>query len=132
MAPERVLIVLLRMGALVTMCAFFAIFLPVDFMAATHERLGLGAFPRTAVVDYLTRSVAALYGFHGVFVWIVSRDPARYRVFVWYVAFMNIAFGAMMLGIGLHAGLPRFWSALEGPSVAAFGIAIAVAAKRAW
>ena len=106
------------------MVAFLAILLPVDWMAATHERLGLGAFPRSPLTEYLTRSIAALYGFHGVFVWIVSFDLVRYRVFAWFAAIMNLIFGAMMLAIDLHAGMPAIWTAIEGPSIMAIGAAI--------
>jgi hypothetical protein len=130
MTAHRILVFLLRIAALGTMLAFGAIFLPVDFMADSHRRLGMGEFPRAAVVDYLTRSIAALYGFHGAFVWIVSTDPARYRAFVWFVAVMNIVFGVIVFAIGLHAGLPRFWVAVEGPSIVVLGAAIAVAAAK--
>ena len=127
---EKLLVVVLRISAAGLMLAFLAVLLPVDWMAATHPRLGLGEFPRTPIVDYLTRSIAALYGFHGVFVWIVSSDPARYRVFVWFAAIMNVVFGAMMIAIDLHAGMPAIWTAIEGPSIIAMGVAIAVLATR--
>jgi hypothetical protein len=128
--PERLLVVLLRLSGSGLMLAFLAVLLPVEWMAATHPRLGLGEFPRTSIVDYLTRSIAALYGFHGVFVWIVSFDPVRYRVFVWFAAIMNIIFGAMMIAIDLHAGMPAIWTMIEGPSIMAVGVAIAVCALR--
>ena len=127
---ERLLVLLLRISGSGLMLAFLAVLLPVDWMAATHPRLGLGEFPRTPIVDYLTRSIAALYGFHGLFVWIVSFDPVRYRVFVWFAAIMNIVFGAMMLAIDLHAGMPAVWTAIEGPSIMATGVAIAAAIDR--
>lgn len=130
MTRERLLVVLLRVSGSGLMLAFLAMLLPVDWMAAAHPRLGLGPFPRTPIVDYLTRSVAALYGFHGVFVWIVSFDPERYRVFVRFVAVMDIVFGAMIIAIDLHAGMPAVWTALEGPSVMAMGVAIAALAPR--
>jgi hypothetical protein len=95
-------------------------------MAATHQRLGLGEFPRAPVVEYLTRSIAALYGFHGVLVLLVARDPRRNRAFVSYLAVMDITFGVMMLAIDLRAGLPRFWTLLEGPSIAALGVVMAL------
>jgi len=129
-ARERLLVVVLRISGAGLMLAFLAVLLPVEWMAATHPRLGLGEFPRTPIVDYLTRSIAALYGFHGVFVWIVSIDPVRYRVFVWFAAVMNILFGAMMVGIDLHAGMPAVWTAIEGPSIIAMGVAIAALATR--
>ena len=123
------LVAVLRLSAVSTMIAFFAMLLPVDWMVATHARLGLGEFPQVPIMQYLTRSIAALYGFHGVFVWIVSTDPVRYRPFVWFAATMNIVFGAMMIAIDVYAGMPALWTALEGPSIMAMGIAIALVAR---
>jgi hypothetical protein len=122
----RLLVALLRLTGAVLVLAFLAIFLPGAWMAATHRGLGMGEFPRMPVVDYLARSVAALYGFHGVLVLLVSTDPARYRTIVWYLAVMNVVFGAIMLGIDRHAGMPALWTALEGPSIAALGIVMAI------
>ena len=119
------LVVLLRIAGCVTLAAFPAMLLPVEWMASTHAQLGLGEFPRAPIVDYLARSIAALYGFHGVLVLIVSTDPIRYRPIVWFIAAMNIVFGLMMIAIDLYAGLPASWTALEGPPIVAFGLAIA-------
>ena len=129
LSSPLMLVALLRLSALGTMIAFFAILLPVEWMVATHARVGLGEFPQVPIMQYLTRSIAALYGFHGVFVWIVSTDPVRYRAFVWFTATMNIVFGAMMLAIDLYAGMPALWTAIEGPGIMAIGIAIALAAR---
>lgn len=120
----KLLQALLRLGGVVTICGFFAILLPEEWMAASHAWLGLGEFPRAPIVDYLTRSVAALYGFHGVLLLTVARDPIALRPIVSYVAFMNVAFGAIMLGIDLHAGMPLLWTLGEGPPIAAMGVAI--------
>lgn len=122
----RVLVALLRLAGCVTATAFLAIFLPVEWMASTHRWLGLGEFPRTPVVDYLARSVAALYGFHGVLLLIIAGDPIRYRAIVSYVAVMNVLFGLIVFAIDLHAGLPSAWTALEGPPIALFGIVLAL------
>jgi hypothetical protein len=124
------LVVILRIAGCVTLAAFPAMLLPVEWMAATHARLGLGEFPRVPVVDYLARSIAALYGFHGVLVLIVSTDPIRYRPIVWFIAVMNVIFGLMIVAIDLHAGLPAFWTALEGPPIVAFGVVIALLNRR--
>jgi hypothetical protein len=119
-----VLVVLLRLAGAVMVLAFLAVVLPVDWMAGTHRWLGLGEFPRAPIVDYLARSVALLYGFHGVLVLIVSRDPVQYRTIIWYLAVMNILFGAIIIAIDIHAGLPAMWTLLDGPPVTAFGIVI--------
>src|SRR3712207_5837294 len=82
--------VLLRIMGTMTAVAFLTMLMPPDWMAAVHDRLGLGPFPRSAVVDYLARSIAALYGFHGVLLLLVSTDPVRYRPIVIYVGILNI------------------------------------------
>src|SRR5687768_18496075 len=106
------------------MTAFLAMLLPVDWMASTHQWRGLGEFPRAPVVDYLARSIAALYGFHGVLLWIIATDPRKYRALVWYVAAMNVVFGLLVIAIDVHAGMPAFWTLAEGPPIVAFGIVI--------
>lgn len=120
------LVILLRLAGTTTVTAFLAMFLPVDWMAATHARLGLGEFPRAPIVDYLARTVAALYGFHGVLLLIVSTDTVRYRPIVSFVAVMNVIFGIIVLAVDLHAGLPLWWTLIEGPPIALLGMALAV------
>lgn len=115
---------LLRLAGAVTFSAFFAMFLPVEWMAASHRWLGLGEFPRSPVVDYLARSIAALYGFHGVLLLLIATDPIKYSTIVQFVAIMNILFGIMVFVIDLHAGMPWFWTALEGPPIVVMGMAI--------
>ena len=120
----RLLKALLRLGGVVTVSGFAAILLPEEWMAASHAWLGLGEFPRAPIVDYLARSIAALYGFHGVLLLTVARDPLALRPIVSYVAFVNVAFGAIMLGIDLYAGMPLWWTLGEGPPIAALGVVI--------
>ena len=112
------------MGA-VTVTAFATMFLPVEWMAATHRWLGLGELPRAPVVDYLARSIAALYGFHGVLLLLVARDPVRYKPIVTYIAALNVIFGAALIGIDVHAGMPAWWTFGEGPPIIAFGVVVA-------
>jgi hypothetical protein len=119
------LVFLLRLGAVLTGSAFLAVFLPVDWMASTHRWLGLGEFPRTPIVEYLARSVAAFYGFHGVLLFLISTDVVRYRLLVWYVAAMNVVLGLMLLAFDIHAGLPAYWILFEGPPVVVIGLLVA-------
>ena len=90
-------------------------------MAAVHSWLGMGEFPAAPLTDYLARSVSALYGFHGVFLFIVSGGPMRYERIVLYLGVMNVVFGLMLLAIDVHAGLPVAWTAFEGPPVVGLG-----------
>ena len=120
----RLLVLLLRFGGAVTCAAFLAVFLPVEWMAATHQWLGLGEFPRAPVVDYLARSIAALYGFHGVLLFIVARDPVQHRTIVQFIGLMNIVFGLLLTGIDVNAGMPAIWTLAEGPPIIGFGLLV--------
>ena len=122
MREEKILVFLLRLSGGITLLAFFAIFIPVDFMESTHYKLGLGEFPRAPVVDYLTRSVAALYAFFGGLSLLVSTDIRRYRRIVVYIAAMNLLFGAGVTAIDYHAGMPLYWTLSEGLPVIALGL----------
>lgn len=122
----RLLRLLLRFGGALLVTAFLAVFLPVEWMASSHESLGMGELPRRPVVDYLARSVAALYGFHGILLFVVSADPAKYRTIISYLVFMNVGLGVMLIAIDLHAGLPMWWTLAEGPSVIMVGILLAI------
>ena len=128
MLPEttrvRLLKLLLRAGGVLLTIAFAAVFLPAQWMAESHRWLGLGEFPAVPIVDYLTRSVSALYGFHGILVLIVSTDPVKYRAIVSYIAGMNVVFGAMMLAIDVHADMPLYWTLIEGPAIASTGLLV--------
>ncbi len=119
---ERILIVLLRISGAFTLLAFPTMLLPVEWMAATHRWLGLGEFPTTPLVDYLTRSLAAMYGFHGGLMLLVSINVRRYAAVVTYLAVMYMLLGVLLLAVDIHAALPLLWILTEGPPIAAAGL----------
>lgn len=104
------------------LAAFGAMLLPESVMAAIHERLGLGIFPASPLVDYLTRSISGLYGIHGCLYLLVASDVVRYRPLIALFATVNVVFGAVMIAIDLHAGMPWFWTLAEGPSIVIVGL----------
>jgi hypothetical protein len=121
---HRLLIVLLRLGALMTGLAFLTVPLPLESMVSTHRWLGLGALPQAPIVEYLARSVAAFYGFHGVLLFLLSTDVARYAPIITYIAVMNVVLGVMLVAIDVHAGLPLWWIVSEGPPIVLTGLAL--------
>lgn len=129
-ASEKWAVLLLRIAGVFMLLAFGAIFLPTEWMASTHERLGLGEFPHSPLADYLTRSASALYGIYGGLYLVVANDIRRYAGVLAYLAAMNIVFGVLMVGIDLHAGLPLYWTLGEGPPVAAFGVLLLVLLRK--
>jgi hypothetical protein len=121
---ERWLILLLRLGGIVTGSAVFTIFLPESTMAATHEGLGLGEFPAVPLTSYLARSVSAMYAFHGVILLALSTDVRRYRRLVEILAWATAAMGVALLGIDLWAPMPLWWTLCEGPTVILIGLVL--------
>ena len=130
MTHERLLTWVLRGSGYVLIVAFTAVFMPTDLMADIHALIGLGEFPRTPVVDYLTRSVSGLYGFHGVLLLIIAGEPRRYVPIVRYIGIIDCIGGLMLLAIDLHAGLPWWWTIAEGPPLVATGILVLYLLKK--
>ena len=130
-SAERLLVVMLRSIGSILVLAFPFALMPAASMASNHAWLGLGEFPDTTIVSYLTRSIALLYGFHGVLFWVVSFDVRRFAPVLIYIGVMNIIFGLGLTGIDLHAGMPWFWSLGEGPPEAVVGVVILVVLARA-
>ena len=123
-SSEKILALLLRLAGAVMLLALPAVFLPVDWMAAGHRLLGLGEYPDSTLVDYLNRSIAALYAILGGLRLLIAGDVRRYRAVVVYVAVTDVVFGILMLGVDLHAGMPLLWTLGEGPPVIAVGAAM--------
>lgn len=121
-AREKWLVILLRLAGGLLLLAFVAIFLPVEWMAASHRWLGLGEFPESPLVDYLTRSASALYGIQGGLYLVVAAHVRRLSAVARYLGVMNVVLGVVMTGIDLNAGMPLYWTWSEGPPLAAFGL----------
>ena len=121
---EKLLVWLLRLGAVMTIAAFPTALLPTKTMIAVHEWLGMGTFPDAPVTQYMARSLALMYGFHGVMTAIVSTDVRRYRPFVTYLGWMMLTLGPAMTLLDLYAGLPMLWVWAEGPPLFATGCVV--------
>lgn len=70
---------------------------------------------------YLTRSLSAMYAMHGALVFFVSWDVRRLLPVVKCLAVLAILFGIGMLVLDVLVGMPPYWTACEGPFIAALG-----------
>ena len=118
----RLLKLTLQISGAATTLAFAAMLLPVEWMAEIHHRLGLGAFPRAPVTEYLARSISLLYGFHGILTIIVGTDPVRYRPIVTYIASMYLVTAVAIAAIDIHAGMPWWWTVGESGTIGVLGL----------
>lgn len=120
---DRILKSLLRLMGGAELLALAAVFFPVDWMKDIHQRLGLGAMSDSLLTIYLARTVSLLYAFHGWMLLFLSHEIERYRPVIRFWGLLTILAGLMLLGIDLAERVPLWWTAFEGPSVFAFGIA---------
>jgi hypothetical protein len=114
--------VLLRIGGTVLCLAMGAVLLPREMMISTHARLGLGVLPDVPIVYYLARSTSALYALRGVIYFLAASDPIRYRPLIVLIGVTNIIFGVTMAAITTSAGMPAWWTAVEGPFIVTTGV----------
>ena len=127
---ERLLVLLLRIAGVVLLLAYGAVLLPAAWMAATHRWVGLGDFPASPIVDYLTRSISILYGVKGGLYLLLSTDVKRFRPVIIYSGWAAVGFGLALIVIDVRAGLPWTWTLSEGPFVILGGAAILILARR--
>lgn len=120
---------LLRLGGATLLLATLFIAMPTAWMASNHRWLGLGEFPASPIVEYLTRSISGMYALHGGVLLVASVDVRRFAPLVIYLAVANVVFGGVMLAIDLHAGMPAWWTFGEGPPLAATGIVMLLLAR---
>jgi MYXO-CTERM domain-containing protein len=56
-------------------------------MEAIHASMGLAELPKGPVFDSVMRQVSLTYGLHGVALWLIAADVARYRPLAILTAF---------------------------------------------
>ena len=119
-----------RLVGLSGMLAIVAVVMPFSWMAATHEFLGLGKMPEGAIVEYLARSLSAIYVVLGVILWKVSFRFTEQLELVRLLGYVFTVFGAAIWWIGAKAGMPLSWTLLEGPPTILFGLWVVYSCRR--
>ena len=114
----------LRLEGTIEMLAFVAVAMPYDWMAAAHRWLGMGALPALPLLDYMIRSVSLLYGLHGVLLWFLARDVARFRLLIIYTAASYLFAALAFAAIDLRNHMPWWWSVSEVGSVLWLGLVL--------
>jgi len=121
---EKLLKLILQGFGVFCCLAIVPFLMPTSWMAACHEWLGLGSFPREPIVDYLARSTSGLCGFLGVLALLLASDIQRYAAAIRLLAISIAALEIINLLYGLPSGMPAWW--LWTDAVGAGGFAVAV------
>ena len=128
--PEGYLAFLLRLEAVVLLCAVPAALMPTEWMASVHAWLGMGTMPRGPLVEYLTRSLSLLYASGVPILWLTAGDVRRYRRLIEVMAWTRFALGVALLVLDCVVGMPWLWLLAEGPSIVALSLIVAMLARR--
>lgn len=121
-ARHAALVWLLRLVGGMTLLALPFVFIPLSGMATIHEWLGLGAFPRGPITEYLARSLSAFYAGGGVLTLLFSTNVTRYRPAIMLLSGAIVAMSPILLWIDLSAGMPADWTWTEGPLALPLGM----------
>lgn len=127
---EKILALLLRISGIVALTALLAVVMPTPWMDSIHAWLALGELPRGPIVEYLTRSLSLMYALLGALLIYMAGDVRRYAPLIVFFAGVSVAFGSVLLGIDVYAGLPLSWILFEGPLAIILAVVILVLARR--
>jgi len=127
---QTALVVLLRAAGLIALVALVFVFVPFGWMQDMARWLSLAEPVATPLNHYLTRSLSAMYAFHGALLVYLSLDPPRYAPLARFLAGLGLGFGALLFGLDYLVGMPAFWTFGEGPITVIYCIALYAAADR--
>ena len=114
---ETALVWILRLAGVVLMTAIFAVVMPHSWMKATNNALGLAPLSDTPLTGYLTRSLSAMYAYHGALIYYFSLDVRRFLPAIRFLVVLGLVFGVAMLVLDIAVGMPLYWILGEGPYV---------------
>ncbi len=121
MTPDKVLMWVLRIVAVILMTAIVPAVMPSAWMEEIPIRLGMGELPRGPMIGYLTHSLSGMYAMHGAIVFFVSLDVRRYLPVVKCLGVLAAMFGVGMIVLDVVVGMPMFWILCEGPFIIVVG-----------
>jgi hypothetical protein len=112
------------------LCALAFVFCPYAWMQGIHARLGMGELACTPLLNYLIRTLSAMYGTLGALFLFISGDVCRYRPLVGFLGVVAVLGGVGVTILDSVLGLPLFWTVTEGPLTALLGLALLVLRRR--
>ena len=129
MTPNRAVTLLrclLIFNGVMTLLALPAVFMPTAWMDYHHRNLGLGPLPQVPIVEYLARSVSALYAAFGSLTLVLARDPRRFGPVVTWWGVTALVFGGLLVWIDTIAPMPEHWKWGEAPYLLLTGAVVLV------
>jgi hypothetical protein len=122
-AAERHLIWFLRASAVMLMAAAPAVVMPSACMRTIGAWLGLEV-PDSPLVEYLTRSVSAVYAALGAYCWILSGDVRRYLPLLRFMVPLTALFDVTLIALDVMIPMPIAWTVGEAAAIVGWTIAL--------
>jgi hypothetical protein len=133
LTPKRAEILLrwlLIANGVMTLLALPAVFAPTSWMDMFHRRLELGPLPAGPIVQYLARSVSALYAAFGSLTLVIAWDLRRFAPLVTWWGITAILFGVILAWVDATAPMPAHWSWSEVPYTLLTGTLVLILQRR--
>jgi hypothetical protein len=124
MSPPQLLVWFLRLTAIMFLCAAPAIVMPTAWMRTIGRWPGLDDMPESALMEYLTRSVSALYVMMGASYWFLSCDVRRYLPLLRFTVYATLVFNVTILILDVMIPMPILWTVGEAVATMAWTLAL--------
>ena len=115
---------LLRLAGSVEILAFFAVIMPRSWMEVSHAWLGMGAMPGGPLLMFMIRQASYTYGMHGVSLWVLASDVARFRTLILLNGISYLLAALVFFLIDHTSGMPWYWTVLDSLGCGFFGAAL--------
>lgn len=112
---------LLRLAGSVEILAFFAVVMPRSWMEGSHAWLGMGVMPGGPLLMFMIRQASYTYGMHGVSLWILASDVARFRPLIVFNGIAFLLAAPVFFVIDFVSGMPWYWTVLDSMGCGIFG-----------
>jgi len=106
---ERWLKLLLLLFGVPPTLAIIPFLMPMSWMAAIHEWLGMGVLPDKPIVDYLARYASGFSAFYGILLLLLLKDVRRYAPVITFQAVAIIVLSGLAALFAWRAGMPWWW-----------------------
>lgn len=124
MNTDRLVSWILRLTGATEIFAFFAVVMPRSWMEVSHSWLGMGEMPDGPLIMFMIRQASYAYGMHGVSLWLLATDVKRYRTLIIFNGISFLIAGVVFTLIDYSAGMPFWWTIVDGVGCASFGAAM--------
>jgi hypothetical protein len=110
---ERWLKITLLLFGLPAAFAVVPFLMPVSWMGAIHEWLGMGVLPDKPVVDYLARYASGFSALYGFLLLLLLTDVRRYAPVITLQAVAIIVLSGVGAIFAWRAGMPTWWIIMD-------------------